>query len=92
MYYQNMHSTNIKGHKKIQVPKVEKSCCDSDMLDNLNSKYDIEWDSSSHTTREINMISYSTPTKYECSSYSNKNKNVSLEIICKSLKPTFEIF
>lgn len=29
-FVHNMHSTNIKGHQKMRVPKVEKSKCDTD--------------------------------------------------------------
>ena len=50
MYARNMYSTNVKGPKKIWVPKLEKSYYDVDMLDNLNSKDDIKNYSSSHTT------------------------------------------
>ena len=50
MYAYNMYSTNINGLKNIFVPKVEKSIYDVDMLDNLNSKDDIDYGSLSHTT------------------------------------------
>lgn len=58
-----MYSTNIKGPKKIWIPKVEKSNYYANVLDNLISKDDIDSFSSSHTTEETNMSSYITTTK-----------------------------
>lgn len=57
MHAHNMCSTNIKGSKKIWVPKVEKSSYDA----NINSF------SSSDIPDEINMFYSSTPTREEIS-------------------------
>lgn len=65
----------MKGPKMIWVPEVKKSNYDADMLDNLNSKYDIDSGSSSHTTKEINKLSYFTHTRRKFSLYKTRQNH-----------------
>lgn len=63
------------------------------MSDNSKSKCHSDNDCSNHMNKEIYMFSYFTPMRREVSSFiSNKDKNVGLGIISKSLKPTVELF
>lgn len=57
MFVHNMYSTNIKGSKKIWIPKIEKLNYDGD------DDTDI-W-SSSYTTKEINMFYFYTSKRGE---------------------------
>lgn len=49
----NIYSTNARGYKKNLVPKVKKSNCDVGILENSNSKYNIDNGCSNHMNKEI---------------------------------------
>lgn len=88
----NMHYTNARGSKKIWAPKVKKLNYDVDMLNNSNSKCDIDSYQSNHLMEEKNIFSYFTPTRGEDSYYSNNiDKFVGYDTIGKSHNPTVDL-
>lgn len=81
IYAHNMHSTNIKVSKNILVEKVEKSNDDVDVLDNLNSKDDIDSCSSSYTTDKC-VILFHSYKKRNIFFYQQQKKIVESLIFC----------